>query len=420
MLTVPEALECILSHARPRHAAKVPLRHALGLVLAEEIQSDIDSPPFDKSIVDGYAVQAADLSSGRARLKVLEQVTAGDSPTLPVTAGSATRIMTGAPLPVGCDAVVMIEKTELVSTSTDKPGLPMPPAGGSEGAAVVEIRDTVRQGQNILRRGTAMRRGDVVLSAWHELRPAEIGLLCEVGRQDVLAIPRPTVAVLPTGNEIIDAGQTPAGGQIRNTNGPMLMAAVEGAGGRPVDLGVGRDDLDELHRLIARGLESDMLVLSGGVSAGVLDLVPRALADLGVQQVFHKVQFKPGKPLWFGVLPDERGDKLVFGLPGNPVSSLVCFEMFVRSALGRLAGRADAGMRSEQGELTCEFSHRGDRPTYHPARLRREGPRTLAEPLPWQGSADLRTIVSANGLVHFPVGDRRHAVGERLEVFWFA
>ena len=137
--------------------------------------------------------------------------------------------------------------------------------------------------------------------------------------------------------------------------------------------------------------------------------------------MFHKVQFKPGKPLWFGVLtPASTATTLVFGLPGNPVSSLVCFEMFVRPALGRLAGRSDAAMRCEQGVLTLEFQHRGERPTYHPARLRREGSQTFAEPLPWQGSADLRGITNANGLIQFPAGDRTYAAGDALEVFWFA
>jgi molybdopterin molybdotransferase len=198
----------------------------------------------------------------------------------------------------------------------------------------------------------------------------------------------------------------------------MLAAAVTRAGGVPIDLGVARDNAEELRRLIARGLSADVLLLSGGVSAGVLDLVPQALADMGVRQVFHKVQFKPGKPLWFGVHEAEGRQRLVFGLPGNPVSSLVCFEMFVRPALGRLAGRDNVGLRSGRGALATEFSHRGDRPTYHPARLIEGDGRVTIDPLPWQGSADLRGLAQANGLVHFPAGDRTHQPGDELEVFW--
>ncbi|MGE0608016.1 MAG: gephyrin-like molybdotransferase Glp [Pirellulales bacterium] len=401
MLTVAEALEQILANAAPRAPTRVAVANALGLVLAEDVASDIDSPPFDKTIVDGYAVQAADLAGGFARLDVLEQVTAGNTPSLTVTAGKATRIMTGTPLPAGCDAVVMVERTELDGDT-------------------VTIRDTPRPGQNILRQGAAMRRGDTVLARGQTLQAAQIGLLCEVGRLEVEAIPRPTVAILPTGDEVIDAGQRPRGGQIRNTNGPMLIAAASLAGGVPQDLGVGRDNLAELRRLVAKGLQADVLVLSGGVSAGVLDLVPQALAEEGVYQVFHKVRFKPGKPLWFGVFAGGRGNTLVFGLPGNPVSSLVCFEMFVRPAIGRLAGRNDASLLAEQGELTERFVHRGDRPTYHPARIRRTAGKTFVEPLAWQGSADLRGMANANGLVHFPAGDREFSPGDVLEVLWFA
>jgi molybdopterin molybdotransferase len=409
MLTVPEALALVMEHARPKRPERVPLGDALGLVLAEDITSDIDSPPFDKSMVDGYAVVAADVAHGAARLAILEEVTAGKVPTWPLARGQATRIMTGVPIPEGCDAVVMIERTRLIDAGVENRG----------SSATVEISDArVAPGQNILRQGTAMRRGEVVLRAGAVIRPAEVGLLSEVGRVAVDAIRRPTVAVLPTGNEVVPADSFPKPGQIRNTNGPLLLAAVRRAGGVPIDQGVGRDDLGELRRLVAAGLEADVLVLSGGVSAGVLDLVPRALAEEGVEQVFHKVQFKPGKPLWFGVRKLDGGEKLVFGLPGNPVSSYVCFEMFVRPAMGRLAGREDAGLKAARAALASEFRHRGDRPTYHPARLNCVEDRLVVEPLPWQGSADLRGLAGANALVHFPAGERHYQPGEILEAFW--
>jgi molybdopterin molybdotransferase len=179
-------------------------------------------------------------------------------------------------------------------------------------------------------------------------------------------------------------------------------------------LGIARDDKGQLRELIARGLESDVLVISGGVSAGVLDLVPGVLAELGVEQVFHKVNLKPGKPLWFGVLAGASGERLVFGLPGNPVSSYVCFELFVRPAVGRLAARGETGLAEVAAELSVAHVHRGDRPTFHPARLSATPGRARIEPLRWQGSGDLRTLAEANALACFPAGDREYRAGETV------
>jgi molybdopterin molybdotransferase len=227
---------------------------------------------------------------------------------------------------------------------------------------------------------------------------------------------RPTLAVLATGNELVPAEQTPAPGHIRNSNGPMLLAAAQAAGAVAVDLKIARDDAQQLRSLIARGLEHDVLVISGGVSAGVLDLVPGVLAELGVQQVFHKVHLKPGKPLWFGVLARGPVDTLVFGLPGNPVSSLVCFELFVRPAIGQLAGRGDTSLVEVAAELAVDYLQRGDRPTYFPARLANVDGRHRVEPLRWQGSGDLRTLVQANALAYFPPGERAYRAGETVRV----
>ena len=210
----------------------------------------------------------------------------------------------------------------------------------------------------------------------------------------------------------------PAAGQIRNSNGPMLAACVRKAGGVPIELGIARDERDDLARLVERGLSSDVLVLSGGVSAGILDLVPGVLRDLGVGEVFHKVRLKPGKPLWFGVRPAEPPRShaaLVFGLPGNPVSSLVCFELFVKPAIDRLAGRQTPA-RTTQARLAAEFHHRGDRPTYHPAQLAHEASGAIATPLRWHGSGDLRALAAANALICFSSGDRSYAIGETVTV----
>lgn len=408
MLTVDDALARVVAAALPKKPIEVSTSEALGLVLAEDVASDIDSPPHDKSLVDGYAVRSADTNSppyqegaGRATLTVLEQITAGQVPTRAVESGQATRIMTGAPLPQGVDAVVMVEHTETLS---------------AEGAQPERVRllQPIALGRNLQRRGASMRAGDVVLRAGHQLRAIEIGLLAEVGRMQVRVVPRPTVAVLATGDELTPPERVPGPGQIRNSNGPLLHAAVLAAGAEHIALGIARDEATELTSLVRAGLQAaDVLVLSGGVSAGVLDLVPGVLRELGVEERFHKVRMKPGKPLWFGVLPGET-PRLVFGLPGNPVSTLVCFHLFVRPALARLAGHSDARAGVSLARLSAPLVHRGDRPTYHPGRLLGDG--ALIEPLAWQGSADLRTLAKADALIAFPAGDREFAVGERVEV----
>lgn len=398
MLSVDEALARVLAEARPRPPVELPTAEALGLVLAEEVVSDVDSPPHDKALVDGYAVVAADLAAGGATLEVVEEITAGRVPTRPIGPGQAARIMTGAPLPAGADAVAMVEHAEALT---------------GEGLGRVRLARPIAAGRSVLPRGASMRAGDVVLTEGHPLRSVELGLLAEIGRSRVRVVPRPIVAVLATGDELVPPDARPGPGQIRNSNGPLLHAAVVESGAEHVALGIARDEPKELQSLIRAGLKAaDVLVLSGGVSAGVLDLAPGVLRASGVEERFHKVHMKPGKPLWFGVAPGEP-PQLVFGLPGNPVSTLVCFHLFVRAALARLGGRRSDALETQEAELTAPFTHRGDRPTFHPGRTvdaRR------VEPLRWQGSADLRTLAEADALVCFPAGDREFAVGDRLRV----
>ena len=404
MLSVEEALEQVLSHATPKQPTLRQTHAALGLVLAEDVASDVDSPPHDKSVVDGYAVVSTDLVQRPAELEVLEEITAGAVPKQRVVSGKATRIMTGASLPEGADAVVMIEHSQTVPASKN--------------LQRVQIScGTVTPGQNITRRAVCMARGQTILRSGAVLRPAEIGLLAEVGRSSVLVIDRPTAAILSTGNELVPASQIPGPGQIRNSNGPLLASAVQAAGATANELGIARDEREPLRQLVAAGLQSDALVISGGVSAGVLDLVPSVLEELKVRQIFHKIRLKPGKPLWFGVA--ENGC-LVFGLPGNPLSSFVCFELFVRPALARLAGRAGGGLEEVTAELACEQKHRGDRPTYQPAYLENVEGGLRVKPLKWQGSGDLRILAEANALACLPGGDREFRAGEVIRVLRLA
>ncbi len=394
MHTVAEALEIVLRHAKPLPPQTASLGpETLGLVLAEDAASDLDMPPFDKAMMDGFALRASDLRDGLAELTIVEEISAGKTPTVDVKTGQASRIMTGAPIPQGVDAVVMIERCELVGNK-------------------VRVNDPkVRAGLNILTRAKEMRVGETVLHAGARLRPQEFGLLSTVGLASVRVQPAPSVAILSTGDEIVEPSVKPGPGQIRNSNGPMLVGQVTRARGTARFLGIARDDTDHLRLAIEQGLQSDMLILSGGVSAGKFDLVPGVLADLGVESLFHKVAMKPGKPVLFGV----KQPKLVFGLPGNPVSSLVCFELFVRPAIRALMA-LPPGPCWVNANLTKDFPYRSDRPTYHPARLLKTAEGFTIEPTAWFGSPDLRGVLPANAFVLLPVGDQMHRAGDRMMV----
>ncbi len=405
MLTVDEALDRILAEARPLPGIATPLDESLGRVLAESLTSDIDSPPHDKSMVDGYAVKIGDLDQDEVELQVNEEITAGQVPTLEITAGTASRVMTGAPVPVGTEAMVMVEQTEQVESDS--------------GQRVKMIRQQLDPGAHIMARGTSIRRGDQVLQAGTRIRPPEIGLLAEIGQTCISCVSIPRLAVLSTGNELVPASDIPAAGQIRNSNGPMLSAQARRCQADVISLGIARDDREELEQRIAEGLDADILVLSGGVSAGVLDLVPAALAAQGVTEVFHKVELKPGKPLWYGQADRDGRRSHVFGLPGNPVSSLVCFELFVRPLIDRLAGRSRSGMQSRQAQLKGHFQQRGNRPTFHPAYYEHVEQGASVEPVRWQGSADQRALTTANCLAYFSAGQREFPPGSAVPVFLF-
>lgn len=395
MHTVAEALELVLAHSHSLFPRLSTLAQARGLTLAEDIAADLDSPPFDKALVDGYAVRSDDLRGTGTSLRVIEEVPAGRVPLRAISSGEAALIMTGAPLPAGADAVVMIERTR------------------HKDSHVLIDEPSIVPGRNVLARGREMRAGELVLSRGWQLNAPRLGLLAAVGRTCVSVVPRPRVTIVSTGDELVEPGQTPGPGQIRNSNATVLQALAESAGGQVETLPIARDEPAGLHQILERGLSADVLLITGGVSAGNRDLVPDALERLGVSKVFHKIRLKPGKPLWFGVGPARGTDPgpLVFGLPGNPVSGIVGFLLFVRPSLDRLAGRISPSSRALEGRLTRSFVHGGDRPTYHPSRWV-AGVGSALEPLEWVGSADLRTITRADGFAVFPAGDRAHEAGE--------
>lgn len=404
MISVSEARQLVLSHCRPLPNCRVDLTSALDLVLAEEARADCDIPTMTKSLMDGFAVQAGDLGPGQVEFNVIGQVVAGRVATQPICSGQAMRIMTGAQLPEGADAVVPVEQTDAAGWT-------------DQSLQTVTISDSsIVAGNNIMPQGTIATAGDSLILSGTRLGPAAIAVLAEVGMARPLVYRRPRLAVIPTGDEIISVEQSPGPGKLRNSNGPMLTALAQQAGCEAVEIGVGRDDRQHLREFVSQGLQHDVLVLSGGVSAGTMDFVPGVLAEMGVQQVFHKIRMKPGKPLWFGIRDQADRRTLVFGLPGNPVSSFVCFHRFVSPALVALAGSETAAGNNERIPLLNPGPRIGGRDTYWPA-VRRVDPagNVGLEILDWQGSADLCTLSRANGLAFFPADGKRHEIGDRLE-----
>ncbi len=407
MIDLADAIALVERTARPLPARRQRLAAAAGAMLAEDVLADVDSPPWDRAMMDGFAIRSADMA-GRGddaiEFDVVLDLAAGDTTARTVASGACARIMTGAPVPPGADAVIPIESA-LDGT-----------AGARAGARVRLREPRFRAGQHVGRRGAAFRAGQPVLRAGCRLTPAAIGLAAEAGATHVRVSATPRVAILSTGSELVPVEAIPAHGRTRNSNGPMIASAVERLGAEPIPLGIAVDRAEAIRAAVAQGLAADVLVLSGGVSAGDLDLVPSIFSACGVEQVFHKVRLKPGKPVWFGQF--DRGDAaprtLVFGLPGNPASSLVCFELFVRPALAILAGRPAKQwhLPRVRGVLTGAARSASDRPVYLPCRLVGDAASRGIEPLPWTGSSDLASLAIADGLVVIEAGQRAEPGGE--------
>lgn len=405
MITIAEALEKIAGLTGPIGTEHVALPQLIRRRLAEPLLADLDSPPHDKSLMDGYAVRVADLARLPVELRLLETVTAGEVPRLAVSSGTATRIMTGAPIPPGADCIVMAENTRAV-----------PESGGIPTGVVIE-RGEYGSGQHLLKRGRSMRAGELIFDRGHLLRPHDLGLLAEIGQTEVLVFRRPGIAVISTGNELVAPELRPGPGRIRNSNGPLLAALARSSAREVLELGVARDDLQDLCARIRAADSAEIVVLSGGVSEGLADLVPRALEECGFREVFHKVAIKPGKPIWFGVAEHEGRRRWAFGLPGNPVSSLVCFEIFVRVAMERLMGNSLTQRTTHWARLGEPHVVRGPRPTWWPANLIHDPlGAAVVHPLQWQGSSDLRCLGAADCLAYFPPREGSYAAGELIRV----
>jgi molybdopterin molybdotransferase len=381
---------------KPLDTAIVPLREALFRTLAEAVRCDVDYPPFDRAVMDGYAVRAEDVRGAPVSLRVTGQVAAGAAAPDGLRAGEAIQINTGAMIPPCADAVVRIEDTEA------------DPAKG-----MVLIRTAVPVGQFITRRGAYVRAGRIVLEGGTRLTPVAMGAAASAGAASVRVFRRPTVAILSTGDELIDIAETPRGAMIRNSNEYVLEALVRSAHAEAVRLEVARDAVEVLRERIAVGLRHDVLCITGGVSMGTFDFVPKVLLEFGASFHVHKMAIKPGRPTIFATTP--RG-KLIFALPGNPASALVGFELLVRPALAALEGRA-ARPPLCRATLGGSLPPNGPRRAYVPSRVRVNKVGGLeVEPLSWQGSGDAFGMARADALIMRPPQSGPVNAGDEVSV----
>jgi molybdopterin molybdotransferase len=402
VIGVDEALAAILARFEPLELEERPILDALGQVLAREVRADFDVPPLTNSAMDGYAVRAADTAAATdarpVRLRVVEDLPAGRCAERPVEPGTAIRIMTGAPLPSGADTVVQFELTG--------------EGRGEPRGQEVTIYASARPGVNIRRAGEDLRRGATVLAAGTPIRPAEVGILATMGQATASVHRRPRVAILSTGDEVLEPGTPLAPGKIYDANSYTVAAMVLRAGGQPIRLGIARDDVDDLVARVERLERVDLLVTSAGVSVGDYDVVKQALNRAG-EVTFYQVRMRPGRPLAFGHL----GGVPLLGLPGNPVASAISFELFGRPAIARMLGRRSWERPEVEARLADGSIDNYDaRRSYYRVHVRREGDRQVARLTGPQGSGILSSLVRANGLMVVDEGTPKVSAGDSVTV----
>jgi molybdopterin molybdotransferase len=448
VLSFEDAYEAVREHCRgilkagDRPSEEVLLMQGLGRVLAEPVKADRDFPPFPRATRDGFALRADDLARGVTLLRVVGQVRAGDSYDLPVASGEAVEIMTGAAVPAGADAVVMVEYTERKSQEVNHKGREgtqrrqepehtnadmgdvlglrkaeqdLPEEGPPEAAVaeeLVEIKRTVTAGENIVPAGAEAQAGQELLPAGIRLGPAQIALAAAAGKASVKVYRKPRVAILSTGDELVEVAEKPGPSQIRNSNSYSLAALVAECGGEPVQLPIAPDEEGKLTELVHEGLKADMLLLSGGVSMGKFDLVEQALKTLGAKFFFTGALIQPGKPVVFG----EVGSVPFFGLPGNPVSVMVTFELFARHVVEALSGAGPGRLKSAKAKLKKDFKTKTGLTRFLPARLDGGLDNPEVEMVPWQGSGDMLAAARANCYLMVPPDREKLAKGEMVTV----
>jgi molybdopterin molybdotransferase len=396
MLTFEEArrkvIEQVGKNRGPRRIQNLQVWDALGFVLAQEIKTDREYPPFDRSTRDGYAVRSKEVAPG-TKLKCAGEIKAGDKVKEVLAAGTCVQIMTGAAVPPGADAVVMIEHTH------------------RQGDAI-RFERAGQAGQNIVPRGSEASTGQIILRPGMRLGYAELALAAQVGAVELQCVRRPRVAILSTGDEVVLVDQTPGEFQIRNSNSVSLAAQVRIAGGEPVVLGNAADRVADLGEKIEQGLKEDALVLSGGVSMGKYDLVESVLKAMGTEFFFDAVAIRPGKPAVFGMC---KG-KPVFGLPGNPVSTMVTFELFVTAAIDLLSGADARPLPLVEARLAEALSEKPGLTHFLPARVECVGPKPHVKALKWQGSGDIAALAKANCFLVVPPDREKIEIGENVSV----
>jgi len=393
-LSVTNALKCVLESVKKLDAETVRLEQSLNRVLAEGVRANRDQPPYDVSAMDGYALRSADLATVPATLAVIEDIKAGDMPCKTIQAGQCARIMTGAPVPAGADAVIRVEDTR------------------AAGAGHVQIDHAVRAGNDIRCLGENMRNGEIVLTAGTEITPGVIGILATVKRAHLQVTRRPRVAILSTGNELEDMNEPVDPNKIPNSNSYALMAQVQALGIEPSLLGIARDDPAELAEYLQRGLHFDVLLVSGGSSVGVHDYVRPTIESLGVKMLFWRVSMKPGHPLAFGTTSQTA----VFGLPGNPVSSMVCFEEFVAPALRHMMGHTRLYRRTVNARLAHAVKVRPGRTEFIRVTLSRDDAGYIATSTGTQSSGVSLSMARADGLLVVSAASSGLAAGETVTV----
>jgi len=395
MHSIEKAREILFARARPTGIEAVALGDALGRCLADGILADRDFPPTDRSAMDGFAVRSEDCAEPGAALTIADELRAGRAPgSAPVAPGTAVRIMTGSIVPPGADAVVMVELTETDASGT-----------------TVRVLEAVEAGQHVRRRAEEARAGDAVLGAGTVIGPAAMAALAAVGADPVRVRRRPTVAVLSTGDEVVEPDAAPAPHQIRNSNARTLLAQLSGLGLTGTYLGIAPDEAGALAVALERGLAHDLVLLTGGVSMGEYDLVGAVLAKLGVETLFHKVAMKPGKP----ILAATRGDAVVVGLPGNPVSAFTGFAVFVAPFLRRCMGWSVCDPTPVRARLLAPVSCKPGRTTYHLARFAWTDGGATVDPVRTRGSGDVLSLVAADAFAIAPPGRHRLEAGETVE-----
>ena len=371
------------------------VKDAVGRVLAQEIRADRDYPPFDRAARDGFAVRSADCQSAGVSLRVIGEVATGAEFAGRLEAGECVQIMTGAPVPEGADAVVMIEQTHS-GTAKDE----------------VFIDRTAAPGMNFVPRASESRKGDVLLRAGARIGAAEGSVAAQVGCTHLMVYRKPRVAILSTGDEVVEIGAQPGAHEIRNSNSFSLAAQAVGAGTEAVPLGNAADRSEEIRASILRGLQEDALIISGGVSAGKYDLVEPVLRELGAEFFFDSVEIRPGRPAVFAVCRK----KPVFGLPGNPVSTMVTFELLVTPALDILGGAEPRPLPLLKAKLRSAVEQRAALTHFLPARIEWSGGEAIVSALPWQGSGDMVTVARGNCFLVVPQNKLKFSAGELVDV----